>query len=63
VRCAGLQRAQVAPRQETTEFSGSFMFDLLLFRCFPEVWRGRFGLFSLSFFYFWRWLFTLLGGG
>jgi hypothetical protein len=27
-------------------FNGVFMFDLLpLFRCFPEVWRGRFGLF------------------
>jgi hypothetical protein len=39
------------------------MFDLLLlFRCFPEVGRGRFGLFSVIFIY-WRWLFTLLGGG
>jgi hypothetical protein len=26
------------------------MFDLLLlFRCFPEVWRGRFGLFLCHF--------------
>jgi hypothetical protein len=42
------------------------MFDLLLlFRCFPEVWRGRFGLFLCHFqlFNLWRWLFTLLGGG
>jgi hypothetical protein len=41
-----------------------FMFDLLpLFRCFPEVWRGRFGIFLCHFFILWRWLFTLLGGG
>ena len=35
---------------------------LLLFRFFPEVGGGRFGPFSLIFI-FWRWLFTLLGGG
>jgi hypothetical protein len=45
-----------------------FRFDLLLlFRCFPEVGRGRFcggalALFSVIFI-FWRWLFTLQGGG
>jgi hypothetical protein len=37
---------------------------LLLFRCFPEVWRGVAvsALFSVIFI-LWRWLFTLLGGG
>jgi hypothetical protein len=31
-------------------FNGFFMFDLLLlFRCFPEVWRGRFGPFLCHF--------------
>jgi hypothetical protein len=31
-------------------FNGLFMFDLLLlFRCFPEVWRGRFGPFLCHF--------------
>jgi hypothetical protein len=45
------------------EFSGSF-FDLLpLFRCFPEVWRVAVLAFFSVIFYFWRWLFTLLGGG
>jgi hypothetical protein len=45
-------------------FNGDFMFGLLpLFRCFPEVWRGRFGLFLCHSLCFWRWLFTLLGGG
>jgi hypothetical protein len=38
------------------------MFDLLLFRCFPEVWRGRFGPFLSVIFISWRWLFTLGGG-
>jgi hypothetical protein len=39
------------------------MFDLLLlFRCFPEVGRGRFALFSVIFIS-WRWLFPMLGGG
>jgi hypothetical protein len=44
------QRPRAELRTENAEFKGSFngvfMFDLLpLFRCFPEVWRGRFGLF------------------
>jgi hypothetical protein len=31
-------------------FNGFFMFDLLLlFRCFLEVWRGRFGPFLCHF--------------
>jgi hypothetical protein len=43
--------------------TGVFMFDLLLlFRCFPEVGRGRFALFSVIFIS-WRWLFPMLGGG
>jgi hypothetical protein len=49
VRCAGLQRTQVAPRQEMPNLE--------------NPWGVAVSVLFSVIFILWRWLFTLLGGG